>query len=135
MLDDRTPENGPLQLIPCCQIQGRDEGYWDTKGGAFAVQAVSADRVEALKRVNGIIPILCQACSAVMFTGMMVHGSEENRSPLPRCNAYFAYARADNWVDGAPSKRPHVPPYQLNYFTETFDHSVDDVAISRLVAA
>jgi ectoine hydroxylase len=134
MLDDSTPENGPLQLIPRSQVQ-RDEGYWDTTGGAFAVQAVAVERVEALKRVNGIIPILGQAGSAVMFTGMMVHGSEENLSPLPRCNAYFAYARADTRADGSPSKRRHVSPYQLNHFTEILNHSVDDDAISQLVAA
>ena len=135
MLDESTPENGPLQLIPRSHRGGRDEGYWDTGGGAFAVQAVAADRVETLRRENGVAPILGPAGSAVMFPGMMVHGSEENRSKLPRCNAYFAYARADNRADGTASKRKHVSPYQLNHLTVTLDHSVDDAALARLASS
>lgn len=132
MLDTSTAKNGPLQVIPRSHLQGRDEGYWDTAGGAFAVQAVAPDRVEELKRDNGVVPILGPAGSAVMFTGMMVHGSEVNLTNLPRCVAYFAYARSDNRVDGSGSKRPHVSPYQLNHFTDTLDHSVEDTALTRL---
>ncbi len=132
MLDDSTAANGPLQLIPGSHLMGRDDGYWDTAGGAFAVQAVAAEQVEQLKRDNGVVPILGPAGSAVMLTGMVVHGSEENLSALPRCNAYFAYARANNRTDGSASKRPHVSPYQLNHFTETLDRAVDDGALARL---
>ena len=132
MLDDSTPENGPLLLIPRSHLGGRDDGYWDTEGGAFAVQAVTPERVEELRREHGVVPVLGPAGSAVMFTGMMVHGSEENLSNLPRCNAYFAYARDDNRVDGSGSKRPHVSPYQLNHLTGTLDRSIDDAALSRL---
>ena len=132
MLDASTAENGPLQVSPRSHQQGRDNGYWDTEGGAFAVQAVAPERVEALQRAHGVVPILGPAGSAVMFTGMMVHGSEANLSNLPRCVAYFAYARSDNRADGSASKRPHVSPYQLNHFTDTLDHAVEDTALARL---
>ena len=71
----------------------RDEGYWDTTGGASAVQAVAVERVEALKRANGIIPILGHPGNAMMFTGTMVHGSEENLSPLPLQRLFRLCAR------------------------------------------
>jgi ectoine hydroxylase len=132
MLDDCTPRNGPLKVIPRSHAQGRDEGYWDTEGGKFAVQAVAAEQVAALQQAHGTQEILGPAGSAVMFTGMLVHGSDENLSGAPRCNAYFAYSGDGNRGGGAASRRPHVSPYQLNHHTGTLDHSVPDDALQTL---
>lgn len=133
MLDDSTPENGPLEIIPGSHLGHHGEaGYWDTDGGKFALQAVSPETVESLKAKNGVVPILGAAGSAVMFAGMVIHGSKENKSDRPRCNAFFAYNRTDNRPTRRDSLRPHVSPYQLNHLTEEIVPVGDD-ALVRLV--
>lgn len=131
MLDDSTPNNGPLEIIPGSHLGHHGEaGYWDTDGGKFALQAVAPETVEELKARNGIVPVLGEAGSAVLVAGMVIHGSKENTSDKPRCNAFFAFNRTDNRPTRRESARKHVSPYQLNHLTDEIV-PVDDDALSR----
>ncbi len=135
MLDDSTPDNGPLEIIPGSHHSHHGEtGYWDTEGGKFALQAVSQTKVEDLKQRNGVVQILGKAGSMVMFAGMTLHGSRENRSSRPRCNAFFADNRTDNRPTRKESARKHVSHYQLNHLTDELT-STDDAALERLASA
>lgn len=135
MLDESTPDNGPLEIIPGSHHGHYGaHGHWDSDGGKFALQAVSPETVEDLKQRNGVVQILGPAGSMIMFAGMIIHGSRENRSNRPRCNAFFAYSRTDNRPTRKESLRKHVSPYQLNQLTDEIE-TVDDSALCNLVSA
>ncbi len=83
-LNDATPENGCIQVIPGSHKWGLQE--W----GAItsADDAVSSrDDIDASKRID--VPL--DAGSAVCFHSLMVHGSGANQSPHPRNTALYAY--------------------------------------------
>ena len=96
MLDDSTPDNGPLKAIRGSQTTGPGDGYWDVGSGRFDVQAVPAEQLAALTRERETVAFLGPAGSALLMSGLTVHGSERNLSHRPRCIAYLAYARDDN---------------------------------------
>jgi len=134
MLDDSTPENGPLQIVRGSHKVEQNHGAWDADSGKFALQAVTPDEIAHLLAHNETVEVTGPAGSVVMFTGLAAHGSQENRSALPRCNAYLAYARSDNRRSAATSQRPQVSRYQLNVEPADLDRSVDDGALRRCAA-
>jgi len=135
MLDDSTPENGPLQIVRGSHLVEQDHGAWDAQSGKFALQAVAPSEIERLLQHNATVEVVGPAGTVVMFSGLAAHGSKRNESPLPRCNAYLAYSRVDNRPLVDKSLRPRVSPYQLNVDPVELDRSVDDDALLRLAAA
>ena len=132
MLDESTPENGPLEIIPGSHHGHHGEqGYWDTEGGKFALQAIPPEKVADLKQRNGVVQVLGEAGSMVIVAGMVIHGSKENKSNMPRCNAFLAYNRTDNRPTRTESLRKHVSPFQLNHLSDEIS-PVDDGALEHL---
>ena len=137
MVDDCTPENGPLKLIPGSHLGGRDEGYWDSTSAKFAQQVITPAKLEALIEANGVVQLLGPAGTVVMLTGLTMHASSENLSDRPRCLAYFVYNREDNRPTLGPgmSGRPHVSKYQIDLSKPEIDDRADDAALRRLAGS
>ena len=134
MLDDSTPENGPLRIVRGSHLVEQDHGAWDSHSGKFALQAVAPGEIERLLQDNEVVEVLGPAGTAVMFSGLAAHGSAPNRSALPRCNAYLAFAAADNRPAEDKPRRPRVSAYQLNVEPVELE-PVDDGALLRLALA
>lgn len=132
MLDESRPDNGPLKIFRGSHRVDRDDGYWDAETAKFAVQAVDEAQLEELRQSCELVDCLGPAGTVVMFSGLAVHGSEENQSSFPRCVAYFAYNRNDNRPTRKESLRPHVSPYQFNPDPVELDATVGDDALLRL---
>lgn len=103
MLDDMSPENGGLLLVPgshreeICSVW-RDDRY--VAMVAPEIEARSAARAE---------PIVGAAGSVCFMSTLTLHGSRPNRSSRPRALAIFVYTAADA-VPLAPS--PVMSRYQ-----------------------
>lgn len=112
----------------------QDRGAWDSHSGKFALQAVAPSEIERLLQENEVVDALVPAGTAVLFSGLAAHGLATNRSASPRCNAYLAFAAADNRPAEDRPRRPRVSPYQLNVDPVELE-AVDDGALARLAAA
>lgn len=92
LLDDCTPENGPLQILPGSH-RGRlhehhgEDGYFQ---GAIDVGRAGLTVAEA-------VAVLGRAGTVSLHHPMSVHGSARNRSGAPRRMMFLEYAAADAW--------------------------------------
>ncbi|MGF1627068.1 MAG: phytanoyl-CoA dioxygenase family protein [Alphaproteobacteria bacterium] len=92
MLDDCTPENGPLLVIPGSHRGPIHNHHFD---GCFAgaidltASEIGADRA---------VPLLGKAGSITLHHVRMVHGSEANNSDRDRRLLLYGYAAADAWM-------------------------------------
>ena len=83
-LNEATPENGCIQIIPGSHTWGLQE--WGLITRADDAVTSRAD-IDVSKRID--VPL--KAGSAVCFHSLMVHGSGANQSPHPRNTALYAY--------------------------------------------
>jgi phytanoyl-CoA hydroxylase len=83
-LNEATPENGCIQIIPGSHKWGLQE--WGLITRADDAVTSRAD-IDVSKRID--VPL--KAGSAVCFHSLMVHGSVANQSPHPRNTALYAY--------------------------------------------
>ena len=132
MLDDCTPENGPLQIVRGGHGVGPEVHFYDEETTSFPLHTLTDERMEALLETHEAVDCLGPAGSVVMFSGLTVHGSAENRSARPRCVAFFVYNRADNRPTIAKSRRRHVSPHQFNTDPVELGEALDDGALLRL---
>jgi ectoine hydroxylase-related dioxygenase (phytanoyl-CoA dioxygenase family) len=90
-LDDFTPDNGPLLVIPGTH---RGPTHDHHRGGRFVG---ALDPVDSGVDVRAAVPLLARAGSITVHHVRLVHGSAPNRSPRQRRLLLFEYAAADAW--------------------------------------
>ena len=91
MLDDVTPENGPLQVIPGSHrgpiLDHQNEGFFV---GAIDVAGAGLD-------VGGAVTLTGAAGSMTIHHARAIHGSALNLSGQPRRMLFYEIAAADAW--------------------------------------
>ncbi len=91
MLEDCTPENGPLLVIP-----GSHKGpVYDHHHDGVFVGALDPADLESLR--GQAVALTGKAGSCTFHHVRMVHGSSENRGATPRPLLLFSYAAVDAW--------------------------------------
>lgn len=91
LLDDCTPENGPVLYIPGSHRGPLHPHHHDGRFyGAIDVAEVGLD-------LNNAVPALGRAGSVVFHHPMTIHGSALNRSSADRRLLFYEYAAADAW--------------------------------------
>jgi ectoine hydroxylase-related dioxygenase (phytanoyl-CoA dioxygenase family) len=104
-LDDATPENGCIQVIP-------GSHRW----GLQAWGRIARDRDEPLTDredvdLSGRVDVPLKAGSALLFHSLIVHGSGPNNSPRSRNTALYAYFPPTvRYVPGAGGPRQATYP-------------------------
>jgi len=97
MLDDMTPENGPMLVLPGSHTGAVHDHHADGRFcGAIDLVASAVDVSEA-------VPILGRAGSISLHHARLVHGSDLNRSGADRRFLLYELAAADAW--------PLIGPY------------------------
>jgi ectoine hydroxylase len=126
MLDDTRPESGPLRFVPRSHKDVALRSDYDTQTTSYALHVVPDAQVEEL--LGGKPPVEClgPAGTAVIFSGSLVHGSQQNRSEQDRRNLYFAYNRCDNLPVGRP-RRKHANGYIMNDDTSRLEITPEPV--------
>jgi ectoine hydroxylase-related dioxygenase (phytanoyl-CoA dioxygenase family) len=84
-LDDSTPTNGPLRVIPGSQRHG----------------VMEDDVVHALARASGAVDCLTPRGGVVVMRPLIVHASSKAESSAPRRVLHFEYADSLTLSDGA----------------------------------
>ena len=91
MIDDATPENGPMLMLP-----GTHKGpVYDHRAGGYFVGGI--DAVKAGLNFDNAQPCLGKAGSITIHHVRMVHGSAANTSDRPRRFMLLQYRAADAW--------------------------------------
>jgi ectoine hydroxylase-related dioxygenase (phytanoyl-CoA dioxygenase family) len=91
MLDDCTPENGPLLVVP-----GSHRGpVRDHHADGYFCGAV--DPATIADEIARAVPLTGRAGSMSFHHVRLMHGSAQNVSPLPRALLLYEYAAADAW--------------------------------------
>ena len=119
MLDDCTPDNGPLLVVP-----GSHTGpVWDHHSGGRFCGAVDPAAIRA--EIDRAVALTGAAGSMSFHHVRLLHGSDQNRSDQPRALLLYEYAAADAWplmgvrdlddfdarlVTGAPNIEPRLRP-------------------------
>ncbi len=103
ILDDMVEDNGPLLVIPGSQKGPVFDHHHDGCFiGAFDTEASGLDFSKAVK-------LTAPTGSLVVFHSRIVHGSELNRSELPRRVLYYELTAADAWPLGGTYSMPLIP--------------------------
>lgn len=92
MLDDCTPDNGPLRILPRSH---RGELHDHHDEGGFFQGAI--DLARSRLTVEEAEPVLGPAGSVSIHHPLAVHGSAANLSGAPRRMMFLEYAAADAW--------------------------------------
>ena len=121
-VDDETPHNGPLEVIPGTH-RGPVFEHW--QNGVFTGTVIAEDLAHLGK------PVACYgtAGSACLMHTRLVHGSAPNLTEVPRTLAIFSYRSEDSRilhpnhipsvnegevVRGAPTGRIRATPYEMS---------------------
>jgi len=91
MLDDCTPDNGPLLVVPRTHVGP----VWDHHAEGYFCGAV--DPVAAAGEIARAVPLLGRAGSMSFHHVRLLHGSAQNVSDQPRALLLYEYAAADAW--------------------------------------
>lgn len=92
MLDDCTPENGPVLMMPGTH-EGKLFAHHDGEAFVGAIDVMG----EGLDVEKDAVPVLGPAGTASFHHPMTVHGSAVNRSDRSRTLLFYEYAAADAW--------------------------------------
>jgi ectoine hydroxylase-related dioxygenase (phytanoyl-CoA dioxygenase family) len=119
MLDDCTPDNGPLLVVP-----GSHRGpVRDHHADGYFCGAIDPAAIEG--EIAHAVPLLGPAGSMSFHHVRLLHGSAQNVSDLPRALLLYEYAAADAWplmgvadladfdarlVTGEPTIEPRLSP-------------------------
>ena len=91
MIDDVTPENGPLLVLP-----GSHRGpLHDHHSDGYFVGAIEG--IERKVDVSTAVPLMGRAGSMTIHHARTVHGSASNRSSIARRMLFYELAAADAW--------------------------------------
>ena len=139
MLDDTTPENGPVRFVPGSHLEeGAQEGgvldwTYDFETTAYPVHTTLDEHIERMSRKRAVVECTGQAGTVVFFTAKTVHSSTDNISPRDRRIMYLVYNTIENKPAKMETRRPDVvTPYYLNENRNVLNLS-DDEAFARLV--
>lgn len=110
-LDDCTPVNSPLLLIPGSHHHGLLDSYplTDSPRHGYDLHQITPTDVERLAGEHGIEPLIGPAGSTAFIHCNIVHGSAENVSPWRRAILYLIYNAVSNACTGTAR-----PWYQNN---------------------
>ncbi len=100
MLDDMTPENGPLTIVPGSHREGLFSLWHDDRFTGTVADDVRARYADRLVSVTG------KAGSVCLMHTLLLHGSAANRSDRPRGLFICVYTAADA-IPLAPSPLPN----------------------------
>ena len=138
MLDDTTPENGPVRFVPGSHLAaGSQEGgvldwHYDFETTAYPIHETSDEHIESLSKERPIHECLGPAGTVILFAAKILHSSTDNVSSRDRRIMYFVYNSLENMPATMETKRPDVvTPYYLNDNRQVLD-IVDDSALSRI---
>ena len=126
MIDESTPENGPLQVLKGSHKLPVEAFEIDLEETSVPTAKVDEARMAEIVRSHEAVTCLGGAGTAVIFAPMAIHGSARNNSTRTRRNAYFVYNRADNRPTIAEPRRFHVSPHLMNADPVELDMGVDD---------
>jgi ectoine hydroxylase len=97
-LDDVTPYNGALMMIPGSHRSGVLRAEHDTVTTAYPLWTLDHETVRALAERGGIVAPTGPAGSMLMFHCTIVHASPPNMSPWDRSIVYLSLNRTDNAI-------------------------------------
>jgi ectoine hydroxylase len=97
-LDDVTPVNGALMLIPRSHTDGVQQAAYDDATTSYPLYEVTMERVRELADAGGIVAPTGKAGSMLMFHSNLVHASPPNISPWSRLITYISLNRCDNAI-------------------------------------
>lgn len=96
-LDDMTPCNGPLMVIPGSQRLGLVEDTTpDPDKTGYTVYDLKPELIGGLVREGGIDALLGEAGTTIFMNCNLVHGSTGNISPQPRTIVYLNVNSVEN---------------------------------------
>ena len=110
-LDDCTPVNSPLLLIPGSHHHGllESQPLTDSSNHGYDLHRITSTDVERLATQHGIEPLVGPAGSIALIHCNLVHGSADNISPWRRAILYLVYNAVSNACTGTSR-----PWYQNN---------------------
>ena len=97
-LDEVTPVNGPLFLIPGSHKTGVLEAGHDLETTSYPLWTLDRATVRRLADEGGIVAPCGQAGGILMFHCNIVHASPPNISPYDRRIVYLSLCRTDNHI-------------------------------------
>ncbi len=129
MLDDTREESGPLRFIPGSHKEGLIRSEYDTSTTSYALHVVPDPVIERL--LGGDKPFQCtgRAGTVVIFSGGLVHGSQQNRTDHDRRNLYFAYNRHTNQPTPGFKTRKHANAFIMNDDVSPLEPVADDALV------
>jgi ectoine hydroxylase len=95
-LDDVTEFNSPIMFIPGSHRYGLVGSTMDAESTSYPLWTVEAEHVSRLAREHGLESAKGKAGSALLFSGLVVHGSAPNISPFPRRIFSVVYNAVEN---------------------------------------
>ncbi len=97
-LDDCSPANSPLLLIPGSQQHGLLESHaqTDSENNGYDLHQITTADVKCLAAEHGIEPLVGPAGSVAFIHCNVVHGSANNVSPWRRAILYLVYNAVSN---------------------------------------
>lgn len=110
-LDDCTPVNSPLLLIPGSHHHGllESQPLTDSSNHGYDLHRITSTDVVRLATQHGIEPLVGPAGSIALIHCNLVHGSADNISPWRRAILYLVYNAVSNACTGTSR-----PWYQNN---------------------
>lgn len=129
MVDESTPENGPLQILKGSHKLPVEEFDIDFEETSVPTAKVDEAHMERIAATHEVVECVGKAGTAVVFAPMAVHGSVENHTDRTRRNAYVVYNRSDNRPTIKKPSRFHVSPILMNQDPVDLDDGVEDNAL------
>ena len=136
MIDESTPENGPLQLvrgshrIPGTRDGGVLDWAYDNRSTSYPVHAVTDEAMSELLEDHEVVACTGLPGTVVFVAPMMVHGSTPNRTDSNRRHMYFVYNRLDKQPLSRETRREEIANvYNLNDEWVALDEESNDALL------
>jgi ectoine hydroxylase len=97
-LDEVTPINGPLMLIPRSHKHGTLPAGHDLQTTSYPLWTLDHDTVTRLAAEGGIVAPTGKPGAVLMFHGNLVHGSTANITPYSRTIVYLTLCAVSNHI-------------------------------------
>ena len=97
-LEEVTPVNGPLMIIPRSHKEGVQEAGHDLETTSYPLWTLNKATVRRLADAGGIVAPTGKPGSILMFHANLVHASSPNISPWGRTIVYLSLCHVDNHI-------------------------------------